>query len=68
MSVVSLGNGNSSANNAEARGHSAIEVSTAGDGDHGDGVLEVEAGVGGRSVGTSTLDGASEPIELAGVQ
>jgi hypothetical protein len=63
MSVVSLGNGNSSAN-AEARGHSAIEVSTAGDGDRGDGVLEVEAGVGGRSVGTSTLDGASEPIEV----
>jgi len=63
-SVVSLGNGNSSSNNAEAGGHSAIAVSTAGDGDRGDGVLEVEAGVGGRSVGTSTLDGASEPIEV----
>ena len=63
-SVVSLGNGNSSLNNAEAGGHSAIAVSTAGDGDRGDGVLEVEAGVGGRSVGTSTLDGASEPIEV----
>jgi len=47
----------SSSNNAEAGRHSVIAVSIAGEGDRGGGVLEFEAYVGGRSVGTSKLDG-----------
>jgi len=45
-------------NNAEAGGQSAIAVSIIAEG--GDGVLGVETGVGGRSVGTSKFDGTSE--------
>ena len=62
---------------AEAGGHSGITTSTAGGGgsaitastaaaggDGGGGGLGIEAGLGGRSVGTSKLDDGSKPIEV----
>ena len=72
--------GNSSSNKAEAGGHSGITTSTGGGGGTitastaaaggdggGGGVLGIEAGLGGRSVGTSKLDDESETIKVDNV-
>jgi hypothetical protein len=75
---TSSSRGNSSSNKAEAGGHSGITTSTGGGGgtitastaaagDGGGGVLGIEAGLGGRSVGTSKLDDESGTIEVGDV-
>ena len=59
-SPFTVSQGNSSSNKLDAGGH--ITASTGAGGGGWGSVLRTEAGVGGRSVGTSKLDDTSNPI------